>query len=230
MITKQNINTNPQLPQQNIFDILVDIATKSLDEEENKENYVIQPHQKNLTQGSYFKKYPLLDKTGVTETMTNIIDLYVDDLTLYEKKKSDYGDSVAAYTPNAMLDQTLFKVVAAITAHGMGNITTLYGLMVEVRLYAAMIYRQNPVVYTYEQAVSILPYKELNYASAWKLGSIETLLSIIKSKLIRHQGKMVGDDIKAFSDFLDVMNYTAYIQLKIQEKSLTKLERQEDEK
>jgi len=214
-------------------EILRKQASVSLEEESKKiDKYRHQKHQTPFgleLPKDCLVKYgnPRWKSLGLTETLAYAVERFSIDIVLYNEKQAQYGDTVASYSTNGMIDQTIFKVVAAHAAYGMGKMDIVFNLMQEIRMYSAMVGNRK-FSEAYKDAISIIPYKEIYYASAWKLGSIETILDVMKAKMFRHQGLKTATE-KTCMDMNDMMNYALYIQMLIQSQ-IGKVERVEDDK
>jgi len=213
-------------------EILGKIATESLNKLEGSfDSYRIQPHQNNLNiKCANHIKSPskFWADVGIVQTINLAIEKFLEDIRLFKLKQSQYGDSVSSYSLNSMLEQTLFKVVAAKVAEGMGNIDSVHSILQEIRMYSAMILKDINFEDNYKNSLGIIAYKELNYGSAWKLAHPETIIDLICSKLNRHKGKGVHTK-KMEMDIQDIINYTIYAQILIERETNKKYERQEDE-
>lgn len=192
---------------------IIDRVNKELEEEiQGVESYRVQDHQRHSDE--LYNKHelftnPLAEKIGLVNNLNKMLDIISNDISVVRMKSALYGNSISEFNDESLLEQVVIKIVRIKTLVGMSQDCSK--AISEARTYLSFLFNSD-IEKVYEEALALIPYKELHYSSAWKIVSSWTLIDLIMVKINRHLGN--GKSDKFFSDMLDIINYLFYLELK----------------
>lgn len=192
---------------------IIDRVNKELEKEiQCVETYRIQDHQRHSDE--IYNKHDLFtntlaEKIGLVNNLNKMLDIVSNDISVVRMKSALYGNSISEFNDESLLEQVVIKIVRIKTLIGMSQDCSK--AISEARTYLSFLFNSD-IEKVYEEALALIPFKEIYYSSAWRIVSSWTLIDLIMVKINRHLGN--GKSDKFFSDMLDIINYLFYLELK----------------